>query len=162
MVNNLVVYSLSCQPSRWIYQPCKASLSGLQLLLIRLARTRIRLAFQRISCISDWQWQLRCKVIATPHSVPLGQRTRRQARLAFAEPQPAVAVASSLQRQRYEKIGGRAKFQSKIRHFWGVFFVLILQENQKGYKLARIGHLDFWTLDVLVIFIFTNGKNTYI
>ena len=53
MVNNLVVYSLSFQPSRWIYQPCKASVSGLQLLLIRLARTRIRLAFQRISCISD-------------------------------------------------------------------------------------------------------------
>ena len=51
MVNDLVVYSLSCQPSRWIYQPCKASVPGLQLLLIRLARTRIRLAFQRISCI---------------------------------------------------------------------------------------------------------------
>ena len=56
-------------------------------------------------------------VIATPHSVPLGQRTRRQARLAFAEPQPAVAVASSLQRQSYEKFGGRANFQSKIHHF---------------------------------------------
>ena len=49
MVNNLVVYSLSCQPSRWIYQPCKASVPGLQLLLIRLARTRIRLAFARVS-----------------------------------------------------------------------------------------------------------------
>ena len=58
MVNNLVVYSLSCQPSRWIYQPCKASVPGLQLLLIRLARTRIRLAFQRISCISDSGLQL--------------------------------------------------------------------------------------------------------
>ena len=45
--------------------------------------------------------QLRCKVIATPHSVPLGQRTQSRARLAFAEPQPAVAVASQMRGQSY-------------------------------------------------------------
>ena len=83
MVNNLVVYSLSCQPSRWIYQPCKASFSGLQLLLIRLARTRIRLAFQRISCISDWQWQLRCKVNAEASSLGLRWAAARSRRCIF-------------------------------------------------------------------------------
>ena len=131
MVNNLVVYSLSCQPSRWIYQPCKASLSGLQLLLIRLARTRIRLAFQRISCISDWQWQLRCKVNAEASSLGLRWAVARSRRCIF------IATA------KLRKFGGRANFQSKIRHFWGVFFVLILQENQKGVDYAIMIY-DLW------------------
>ena len=65
MVNNLVVYSLSCQPSRWIYQPCKASVPGLQLLLIRLARTRIRLAFETTEAVSF----SRCKITKSQKAV---------------------------------------------------------------------------------------------
>jgi hypothetical protein len=58
--------------------------------------------------------------------------------LAFAEPQPAVAVASSLQRQRYEDFSSCANFSSKIHLFRGVFFALFLQKNPVGVGRAKV------------------------
>ena len=57
-----------------------------------------------------------------------------------------------------------ANNKATIRNYSYSFFTHLLKLDiwTMDYKLARIGHLDFWTLDVLVIFIFTNGKNTYI
>jgi len=49
--------------------------------------------------------------------------------MAFAEPQPAVAVASSLQRQRYEDFASGANKSLKIHLFRGVFSTLFLQKN---------------------------------
>ena len=143
MVNNLVVYSLSCQPSSWIYQPCKASLSGLQLLLIRLARTRIRLAFQRISCISDWQWQLRCKVNAEASSLGL--------RWAAARSRRCIFIATAKVRKNAEARKFSAQKPPFLRGIFRPNFAINSKVKNPYYALYRISDGYFWNFIVFWI-----------
>ena len=87
--------------------------------------------------------QLWYKVNARPHSVPLGQRMQSWARSSYAEPQPAVAVASSLHRQRYEELQYAVSlFTPPIREIFHTPFIYWGSERGKIYQYECVVVID--------------------